>query len=107
LRNLPPPIRTHLATWLLVLLIWNRRPASYWTLAAAICVTAGLAEWFAVVAPMSAILDAWASDTIPAEWTRVRDRWEIGHAIRAALFGLGFSALVIALLVETRTEQSS
>jgi hypothetical protein len=31
----------------------------------------------------------------------VRNQWEIGHAIHAGFFGLGFSALVTALLAET------
>jgi hypothetical protein len=96
-----------LTTWLLAFVVWDRRPASYWTLAAAICVSVGLAEWFVIVRPMNAILSAWTSGALPADWTRVRDRWELGHAIHAALFGLGFSALVIALLAETQTEQPS
>ena len=96
-----------LTTRLLVLLVWKRRPASYWTLAAAICVSVGLGEWFVVVAPMNAVLGAWTPGAIPSNWTHVRDRWELGHAIHAALFGLGFGNLVIALLVETQTEQSS
>ena len=54
-----------LTTWLLVFLVWNRRPAVYWTLGAAICVSVGLAEWFVVVAPMNAILGAWTSGLSP------------------------------------------
>jgi len=96
-----------LMTWLLVLLVRNRRPAFYWTLAAAICVSVGMAEWFTLVAPMNSILGVWTAEAVPADWARVRDRWEIGHAIHAALFGLGFAALVIALLVETRDERSA
>ncbi len=50
---------------------------------------------------MNAALSVWTPETLPADWTRYRDQWELGHAIHAALFGLGFSALVIALLAET------
>ena len=53
---------------------------------------------------MNAVFGAWTPDALPADWTRVRYRWELGHAIHAALFGLGFSALVVALLVETPNE---
>jgi hypothetical protein len=52
------------ATWLLVVLVRKRRPASHWTVAAAICVSAGLAEWFAVVAPMNMIFGAWTAGTM-------------------------------------------
>jgi hypothetical protein len=93
-----------LLTWILVFFVRSRRPAFYWTLVAAICVTAGLAAWFAVVAPMNAVFGAWTPDALPADWTRVRYRWELGHAIHAALFGFGFSALVVTLLVETPNE---
>ncbi len=35
-----------LSTWILLLMVRGRRPAVWWTLAAAIAVTAGLADWF-------------------------------------------------------------
>ena len=90
-----------LLTWVLVLQVRGRRPAFSWTLGAAGCVTAGLLVWFMLVAPMNAALSGWTPDTLPADWTAYRDQWELGHAIHAALFGLGFSALVVALLAET------
>jgi hypothetical protein len=90
-----------LLTWLLVLMVRRRRPALWWTLAAALCVSAGLADWFLLVAPMNAALSVWTPETLPADWTRYRDQWELGHAIHAGLFALGFSALVLALLAET------
>jgi hypothetical protein len=89
------------ATWMLVAMVRRRRPAFWWTLGAAICVTAGLAAWFALVAPMNGVLAGWSAQSIPAEWKDVRNRWEIGHAVHAALFFLGFSGLVIAMLAET------
>ena len=90
-----------LLTWVLVLQVRGRRPAFYWTLGAAGCITAGLIVWFMLVAPMNAALSGWTPDTLPADWTGYRNQWEAGHAVHAALFGLGFSALVIALLAET------
>lgn len=93
-------------TWTLVLMVRRRRPAVWWTLAAAICVSAGLVDWFLLVAPMNAALNAWTPETLPAGWTRYRDQWETGHAIHAAFFALGFSALVIALLAEIPGRQA-
>ena len=86
-----------LPTWTLAISVRKRRPALYWTIVAAVCVTAGLAAWFSLVAPINAVLGA-------ADWTSIRNHWESEHAVHAALFGLGFSALVIALLVETPNE---
>ena len=93
-----------LATWVVVFLVRRRRPAFFWTLGAAICVTAGLAVWFLLVAPMNAALSGWTPETLPVDWTSYRNQWEVGHAIHAALFGLGFSALVVTLLAETPKE---
>ena len=87
-------------TWVTALMVRGRRPAARWTLAAAACVTAGLGVWFALVAPMNAALSGWTPETLPADWTSYRNQWEIGHAVHAALFGLGFGALVVALLAE-------
>jgi hypothetical protein len=49
---------------------------------------------------MNAVFGAWTTDVLSADWSRVQYHWELGHAVRAALFGLAFSALVVALLVE-------
>lgn len=93
-----------LLTWVVLVLVRRRRPAFAWTLGAAVCVTAGLAVWAGVVAPVNTALNGWTPETLPADWTAYRNRWEIGHALHAALFGAGFSALVIALLGETPEE---
>jgi hypothetical protein len=85
-------------TWLVVFQVYRRRSAFYWTLGAAICVTAGLIVWALLVASMNAALSGWTPETLPADWTDYRNQWETGQAIHAALFGLGFSALAIALL---------
>jgi hypothetical protein len=79
----------------------RRRPAFYWTVGAAVAVSAGLAVWFALVSPMNTVLSAWTPETLPEGWRAVRDQWELGHAIHCVLFAMGFSALVIALLAET------
>lgn len=87
--------------WLLVAMVRGRRPAFGWTLAGAVSVTAGLVGWVLLVSPMNAVLDGWTADAPPPHWTDVRDRWELGHAIHAAFFALGFAALLAAILAET------
>jgi hypothetical protein len=90
-----------LTSWWLWLRIRVRRPAAAWTLAAALCTTLGLAAWFWLVAPMNDIIAGWTPQTLPADWTAVRNRWEAGQALHALLFGLGFAALSVAILAET------
>ena len=41
--------------------------------------------WFSFVAPMNAQFAQWTVDSIPADWTRVRNQWEYSHATRFAL----------------------
>ena len=65
---------------------------------AAACAAAALGVWFAVVAPMNAEMSRWTTATIPADFTKVRDRWENGHAMRAVLWS---ASLFLASLVET------
>jgi hypothetical protein len=94
-----------LSAWALALAVRRRRPTFfYWTIIGAPCVTGGLAAWFALVAPMNAVLGARIPEALPAGWAAVRDHWERGHAVYAALLGLGFGTLVIASLFETPNE---
>jgi hypothetical protein len=83
-------------TWLTV---WQRRPrttAARCTWVAAIAASVGLIAWAVVVAPMNTVLSSWTPASIPSDWTRVRDRWELGHAVQAVLYATAFVALVIA-----------
>jgi hypothetical protein len=83
---------------LAILLAWtlafrlrrSGRPGFVPALAAALCVSVGLAVWALVVSPVNAVVDGWTAATLPADWTAWRNRWEIGHAIHAALFALAF-----------------
>jgi hypothetical protein len=95
-----------LSTWMLLLLVRGERRAFAWTLAAALLATAALIEWALVVAPMNTALDRWNAATLPPDWRSVRDRWEAGHAIHALLFGLAFSALIVAMLGKPRRAAS-
>jgi hypothetical protein len=58
-------------------------------------VSVGLIDWALVVRPMNGVLNGWTADRIPPEWRSVRNRWEIGHAIQAGLFAIGFVCLEI------------
>jgi Domain of unknown function (DUF1772) len=90
----------------LTFLVRKRRPAFNWTLAGAIFLALALIVWFSFVAPMNAQFAKWTVDSIPADWTRVRNQWEYSHATRFILQLIGFSALLISVLVETSKNRS-
>jgi hypothetical protein len=69
--------------------------SSRWTLTAAIVITIGLIDWTLVVSPMNTVLNGWTAASIPGDWMTVRNRWEMGHAVQAALFAAGFVCLEI------------
>jgi hypothetical protein len=87
------PVAVVLA-WLLAWRTGWRQEGAGRATAAALCVSAGLIAWAALVAPMNSRIDAMRPDALPVTWTAVRDRWECGHAAHAALFG---AAIVLLL----------
>jgi hypothetical protein len=46
----------------------------------------------------------WTPQSVPADWTQVRNQWEYSHATRFVLQLIGLGALLISVLVETSTE---
>jgi hypothetical protein len=89
-----------LATALLALRVRGRGGADAWLVIVAALLLAGhLAEWFAVVDPANRVINGWTPGTLPADWQAVRDRWEYGHALGAALV---LPALVLLILAALR-----
>ncbi|MBD2307744.1 DUF1772 domain-containing protein [Chroococcidiopsis sp. FACHB-1243] len=84
----------------------KRRPAFQWTSIGTIFLAAALVVWFAFVAPMNAEFAQWTVDSIPADWTQVRNQWEYSHATRFVLQLLGLGALLISVLSETSAKRS-
>jgi len=84
----------------LVVLVRRRRPAFGWTILAALCMLGAHAAFWAWVAPVNATLLPVTPDTLPAEWTRLRDQWETTHALRAVLQIVALGALAYSVLVE-------
>lgn len=78
--------------WVLALRL-RAAPGSEAALGAAILTTIGLIAWALIVAPMNTVLNGWTEATLPPGWTAVRDRWETGHAVQAALFFAAFLLL--------------
>jgi hypothetical protein len=93
------------AAAVLCFLVRKQRPSFWLTLAGTLLLAAALAAWFTFVAPMNAELATWAPESIPADWTDVRDQWEYAHAARAILQIAGLGALFLSVVVETSTER--
>lgn len=85
----------------LSVLLRNGRAVFHLTLAATLCIAAGLGVWFVVVSPANAQMAQWSSMPLPANWTDVRRQWEFGHAASAVLDLVGFGALVLSVVVDT------
>lgn len=88
------------AALVLVVAIRKRPRAFRWTLLAASCLAATHAIFWIWVAPVNAALVPLSPETLPPDWTRLRDQWEFAHASRAILQIVALAALVISILVE-------
>lgn len=66
--------------------------------AAATLEVISLIVFFAVVYPVNFRFPVHGPGIVPADWTALRDRWELGHAIGFALFTAVFSLLLASAL---------
>jgi hypothetical protein len=74
------------STWLLVAFtLYHRDPAWRTASVAALTSTAMLAVFFLLVEPTNRAVAGWTPGALPADWDAYRLRWELGHAMRAAL----------------------
>lgn len=88
-----------LATFLAAYLVRDRGPkAFYGTLAAGALMVAALVITLAVNVPIDNQIKTWTLDTLPADWERIRDRWEAFHCLRTWLSIGGFASLAGASL---------
>jgi hypothetical protein len=80
-------------------LAWTyRRTAGFRaSLAATVLLALALGAWFGLVAPANTLLAAWRPGPPPPDFAVVRDRWESGHMVVAALKLLGLVAMSSAV----------
>jgi hypothetical protein len=77
------------------------RPKSFrWAALAASCLVATHAVFWIWVVPVNAALVPLSPETLPPDWSRLRDQWEYAHASRAVLQIVALAALVISVLAE-------
>lgn len=86
----------------LAVLVRKRRRVFYLVLGGAVCLAvAFLAVWVGFVSPVNAQTATWTAETIPPDWAQWRAQWEYAHATRFVLHLVGFSALVLSVLIDT------
>ncbi len=92
-----------LAAIVLVFLVRKRRVAFWLTLAGALCLLLAFVTWLTIVAPVNnEVANALRlmPVTVPSVWMRLRNRWEYVHAIDFIVTLIGFSLLVLSVLVK-------
>lgn len=101
-------ITVFVAAPVLTFLVRKRRPAFQWTLAGTVCFALAFFVVFLVFTePMNREIFQWTPQSVPADWTRVRNQWEYSHVARFVLHLLGLGALLISVLVEIPTTARS
>jgi hypothetical protein len=90
----PFEVAAMVSTWALVLREGARPTLFRPTLLAAMLLSAALAAFFTLNAPVNAALAAWTPSTLPPGWPAYRLRWEAGHALSFALVLTAFLALL-------------
>jgi hypothetical protein len=92
-----------LAVVVLVFMVHKERPAFWLTLAGAAALVLGLVVYFLFVEPANAAMKAMMIEAPADTFISWRNSWEYGHAAHFALHLLGFSALVLSVLVKRIT----
>jgi hypothetical protein len=89
-----------LATLAAGVLVRGRDPlGGYLVLTGFACVVAATAVTLIVNVPLDGVMAGWTVATLPADWTRVRDRWEAYHTVRTFLTLGGLAATLAGSLL--------
>jgi uncharacterized membrane protein len=72
--------------------------AFYLALAGLLLLLAALGITLSVNVPIDAEIDQWRIDTLPLNWTTIRDRWQFYHTIRTFLSLAGLSFAIASVI---------
>lgn len=89
------------ATLGLACLAWGRQLAGRLSVVGAGLLVIALICWVVLIAPANSVMAAWTPETVPPDWTRWRDRWELTHAVGFGLKLASFSILLASVVIET------
>ncbi|HTL89022.1 MAG TPA: hypothetical protein VL134_06455 [Leptolyngbya sp.] len=85
----------------LTVLVRKRRPAFWWTLAGTLCLAIAFPLiYFLRIEPVNVVIEQATARSVPTDWVHLRNQWEYAHATNFIFSFVGFSALVIASLVD-------
>ena len=79
-------------------LLRKRRVPLILTLLAVAGLIAAQIIWQLHNGPVNEAVATWTAATLPPDWTRYRDRWEVAHAVRAGLYTVGLGLLSLSVL---------
>lgn len=83
-------------------LVRKRRAVFYWTLAGTICLAIAFPLiFFLFIEPVNVVFRQATPESVPANWMQLRNQWEYAHAANFVFSLVGFSALLISVLIET------
>ena len=76
----------------------RRRSGFYLTLAGLALLIAALTITLSVNVPIDHVIDRWTMQTLPPDWTAIRDRWQAYHTLRTLTSLVGFGCALAAML---------
>lgn len=89
-----------ITTIILVFLIRKNKAAFWYTLAGAGCMAFVHLIFWIWVAPINTVMAQVSPDSLPLNWSSLRDQWEYAHACRAILHIMALAFLVLSILQE-------
>ncbi|MUG91400.1 DUF1772 domain-containing protein [Scytonema sp. UIC 10036] len=91
----------------LLFLVRKRHPAFQWTLAGTIFLALAFPViYFSFIEPVNRVVEQTTPQSLPTNWVELRNQWEYAHATNFVLTLIGFSALLISILVDTPVKHS-
>jgi hypothetical protein len=93
------------ATTIALAVLARREPFRRHLLLAAAAEVIALITFFAIVRPVNGRFPVGPDTVVPAGWTALRDRWEVGHMIGFVLFLIAFLLLIAGRLPGTRGDR--
>lgn len=103
----PVLVLSALAPLVALVALWRRRrsPLFVWTLVAFVVYALFVMVYTVVLnVPLNNAVLGWDPSAPPADWTAVRDRWDLLNTIRTPLAFLSFFAYLRALVLMGRTD---
>ena len=97
----------------LVVLLWlgivarNEKPAFYFFIASFMLMCIALIITVGVEVPIDNQIKTWTAETIPANWTALRSRWNSFHTMRTFVSIAGFISLSIGVVISKSSDIKS